>query len=171
MSTVLIKFEDINLENFKSKIKKVSSGCFEWVGLVGKNGYGRMSVSNKMRLAHRVSYVVHFGSVPAGKLVCHTCDNPPCVNPEHLFLGTQSENLNDAAKKGRLGLSLKGKPNWRRGITKYEKVIDGQGVVLHSCAKCNKDVYRKITDKCVSGKRFCNLSCKTSYFNSLRFKK
>lgn len=83
---------------------KNENGCWGWSGSIMNKGYGCFSVHYKSMLAHRVSYEIHKGEC-AGKFVCHTCDNPICTNPEHLFLGTQLENMTDCIEKGRHGRS------------------------------------------------------------------
>ena len=89
-------------ERFWSFVKK-TKGCWNWTGNKWK-GYGMISAWNpKPRLlkAHRLSYELHKGQVPKGLCVLHSCDNPSCVNPKHLFLGTQLDNLQDMREKGR----------------------------------------------------------------------
>lgn len=75
--------------------------CWEWTAVLNEWGYGQFKYERKMQLAHRVSYVLHKGEIPDGLLVCHECDNPKCVNPDHLFLGTSSDNARDRNKKNR----------------------------------------------------------------------
>jgi HNH endonuclease len=78
------------------------SGCWEWQGSRTPKGYGILNVGHGERDgAHRVSFTVHNGAIPAGAVICHRCDNPPCINPAHLFPGSQTENLADMQGKGR----------------------------------------------------------------------
>lgn len=84
----------------------VGGGCWNWLGTTSNSGYGMLGVGGrknfKMKYAHRISYEKHFGEIPHGMYVCHTCDNKLCVNPAHLWLGTPKENTGDGIAKGRI---------------------------------------------------------------------
>lgn len=79
-----------------------NSGCYLWNGTLDKNGYGRFSINHKWNKAHRYSWELYNGAIPQGMHICHRCDTPACVNPGHLFLGTNADNTADKTKKGRV---------------------------------------------------------------------
>ena len=84
-----------------SKVNKLENGCWEWLRGKRDGQYGVIKIDGRQESAHRAAYREFIGPIPAGMLCCHTCDNPICVNPSHLFLGTNADNIMDMVNKGR----------------------------------------------------------------------
>lgn len=91
-------------KRFLEKVNK-TDGCWLWTAST-RSGYGAIKYNNKVEGAHRISYILYKGEINDGLFVCHTCDNPSCVNPDHLFLGSNSDNMKDAFDKGRLNIPI-----------------------------------------------------------------
>lgn len=90
------------MRRFWGKVEKKSDDeCWEWKGAKLSHGYGAFNIGVRRISTHRFSWEIHYGEIPPGMLVCHKCDNPPCVNPKHLFLGTDTDNQRDKYLKGR----------------------------------------------------------------------
>lgn len=99
--------ETQKMERLKKSFEKhvvKQDGCWGWKGPIAKGGYPVMSCSKEIGSdrGHRASWIIHNGLIPEGKFVCHSCDNPICTNPDHLWLGTIKDNSEDAKKKGRV---------------------------------------------------------------------
>jgi len=102
MRFVLILYKDIIQDHFWKKVNKQGvNQCWLWTAYRDRDGYGFFNVNGASRKAHRVSYVIHHGSLDPSLLVCHSCDNPGCVNPAHLWLGTHQDNTDDMVTKQR----------------------------------------------------------------------
>lgn len=89
------------VDRFWPKVEK-GDGCWEWQAHRNPEGYGVIGIDRVPVGAHRVAWELTYGPIPEGIYVCHHCDNPPCVRPDHLFLGTNSDNIIDAMSKHRI---------------------------------------------------------------------
>lgn len=95
-----------SLEKRKESLQKNKeidpfTGCWNFTGSRNNQGYGWFSINGKAMGAHRASWILFRGEIPEGQIVCHKCDNPQCVNPDHLFVGTNQDNRIDCENKGR----------------------------------------------------------------------
>lgn len=92
--------KEVYAERFWKRVRE-NNGCWEWQGSIQPNGYGAVSYQGVSRYAHRVAYEITYGTIPDGMFVCHHCDNRKCVRLDHLFLGTNADNMRDMSQKGR----------------------------------------------------------------------
>lgn len=88
-----------------------TDGCWTWSGQIDPDGYGVLPVRTRPVRAHRFSWTLHYGPIPPGMAVLHRCDNPPCVRPDHLWLGTLGDNNRDRSRKGRSATGLQAGPH------------------------------------------------------------
>ncbi len=135
---------------FWDRVSK-SDDCWEWTGKLS-HGYGVIQRGREGQkiLAHRYSWTIHNGAIPDLLLVCHHCDNPSCVRPDHLFVGTHADNLADARNKGRLSSPAKG---WRRYRTHCPQghpfnrentyIYRGNTRLCRPCRALNQRAYRE----------------------------
>lgn len=132
---------------FWDMVIKQDSGCWEWTGRIKPRGYGAISIDGKEYLAHRAAWIITNGFIPKGFYVCHHCDNRKCINPDHLFIGTQRDNVQDCISKGRFDYTL----NNLRTITRSRRKLTQQQADTirqeYQDIKDSKSATRMLADK------------------------
>lgn len=142
------------LKRFRDKINipEVENDCWEWISGVDKNGYGNFWANGKNVRAHRFAYQIFKGKIPKSLLVCHSCDNPGCVNPAHLKLGTNQDNMNDMVLRNRqakgkdIGLSILSEEQVRDILTRINNSQFKSTVEVASAYKIDSTCINKILD-------------------------
>jgi hypothetical protein len=119
-------------------------GCWPWLGSRSKLNYGMLFLDGRLMRVHRIGYEIANGPIPAGMHCCHRCDNPPCVNPAHLFLGSRKDNMADMARKGR---------HYKQRVTHCPK---GHEYTAHNtsttrgyrrCKQCDRDYMARVREQ------------------------
>lgn len=135
-----------DIDRFMSKVKKQPSGCWEWQNTRNRGGYGGFGYKGKVWAAHRWSYYYHKGD-PGDLMVCHTCDNRKCVNPEHLWLGTASDNMKDMVAKGRHKSQIGSKNNYAKIDETTARKIKAEAVFGTRKGANNGSNLRQVAEK------------------------
>jgi hypothetical protein len=141
-------------ERFFQKVNKTDS-CWLWTGAPNSRGYGSFAVNRKTTSAHHYSYIIHKGEIPDGLIICHTCDVPACVNPEHLWADTYSANSRDMFNKNRQGTSNRKKDGCKKGhsFEEFEPLVyvkkQGRqiGKEYRVCKECKREYRLKNKEK------------------------
>lgn len=132
---------------FWPKVDK-SENCWLWRGSRQTHGYGTFYYQGTMHLSHRISWILTYGEIPTGLCVLHKCDNPPCVNPQHLFLGTHVDNMIDRERKGRgkfiVACRAAARMRLSKTCCKYGHPLEGENLYRHprgyrSCRICVRE--------------------------------
>jgi hypothetical protein len=144
MVLVTVGVGDVRLpERFWEKVVvNNDTGCWEWTACRVKTGYGRVGWGGQTRFAHRVAYTALVGEFDERCVVLHLCDNPPCVNPGHLKLGSQSDNMRDMYEKGRNWQSAKTDCMRGHRLEEPNLVLSGVARGKRNCLSCTRALSR-----------------------------
>lgn len=129
-----------------------ANGCWEWTGNALPSGYGVVCIENKKAPVHRLSYAVHKGPIPLGLQACHHCDNRICFHPDHIFIGTAKDNIDDCIAKGRW------KPSFKKGMAYTvppEAILRGD---LHPGRKLDSTAVNEIRERLAKGETCTQLA-------------
>lgn len=123
-----MKINEKTLKRFWDKVdKRGKNSCWIWTGAKYTKGYGAFLINKKNYSSHRIMYEIIYGNFDKKLFVCHSCDNPSCVNPYHLFLGTNSENMKDAYNKGRINPMPPIEKRFKKGYVPWNSLKNSKG--------------------------------------------
>lgn len=145
-----MSYQEERIAQFWAGVKKAENGCWEWMGTRLPRGYGRTTIikGGRQMYTHRLAWELTHGPIPDGLFVCHTCDNPPCCNLDHLWLGTIKDNNQDCTKKGRHYSHFQGVTHCKRRheFTPENTYHSKDGRVCRTCQRMHISAYRQ-TDR------------------------
>jgi hypothetical protein len=131
-----------DIEDLAARSRVTESGCWEWDGYRNELGYGICVLRRQRWRAHRLAWAYVHGPIPDGMVICHRCDNPPCINPDHLFLGTHRDNTADMMRKGRNAYvnPMAGKTHCKHGheFTPENTYVQPSQPTYRRCLTCEK---------------------------------
>ncbi|WP_402844370.1 HNH endonuclease signature motif containing protein [Microbacterium sp. GXS0129] len=136
-------------ERLESRLVRTENDCLVWIGPRHWDGYGYFKHAGRHARTHRVAYELAHGPIPDGAVVMHTCDNPPCCNPDHLRAGTQRDNVADAIDKGRFGggagtFTGRYRTHCKRGheltASNTYSFTNSGGTISRRCKTCHREV-------------------------------
>lgn len=146
-------------ERFEKYFEKTPNSCWIWTGAILKRGYGQQKTGEKNKRAHRISWELYRGKIPTGMNVCHKCDTPLCVNPDHLFIGTQLDNIRDCIKKNRNAKAPNGEEHKNSKLKEKDvrNILKDKRLSLSKIAK-EYGVHRKTIEYIKNGKTWKHIS-------------
>lgn len=148
-------------ERFWRRVQK-SDGCWTWLGSAHRHGHGYATMDGRVTYAHRVAWTLTHGAIPDGLDVCHKCDNPPCVRPDHLFVGTHADNMRDMAVKGRALEASKKRSKLTEHQVRDIKAMLADGMTQREIADRVRIVSRSAIGLIQQGRRWSHIKVEVS---------
>jgi hypothetical protein len=155
------------MKKLLKRVKKTERDCWEFQGCLLPNGYGKLGREGKTWLAHRYAYSQAVGPIPDGLHVMHRCDNRRCVNPEHLFVGSRVDNMQDMIAKGRHDFSGQRTGNWRESLFSVPETVRLEIVRLRVKERLS---LKEVGKRCGVDAKYVSLLCSRTVSDYRRFR-